>query len=148
VNDMENGWVYWSNWFGLDNITSTVQVQRGLGATKLAMPSVGGTINILTQGVGNKKGFNIKQEYGTGNLLRTSLSYNSGMTKKGWGLTLSGSYKQSDGWVDGTPSQGAFGYMKVQKKITSDFPFRICRSSATWTKKLQTGHSVLGYYTG
>lgn len=119
VNDMENGWVYWSNWFGLDAITSTVQVQRGLGATKLAMPSVGGTINILTQGVGNKKGFTIKQEYGTGNLLRTSLSYNSGMSKKGWGLTLSGSYKQSDGWVDGTPSQGAFGYAKVQKKIKS-----------------------------
>ena len=38
VNDMENGWVYWSNWFGLDAITSQVQVQRGLGATKLAMP--------------------------------------------------------------------------------------------------------------
>ncbi len=37
VNDMENGWVYWSNWFGLDNITSQIQVQRGLGATKLAM---------------------------------------------------------------------------------------------------------------
>ena len=49
VNDMENGWVYWSNWFGLDAITSQVQVQRGLGATKLALPSVGGTMNILTQ---------------------------------------------------------------------------------------------------
>ncbi|MFN5887731.1 MAG: TonB-dependent receptor plug domain-containing protein [Flavobacteriales bacterium] len=41
VNDMENGWVYWSNWFGLDAITSTMQVQRGLGATKIAMPSIG-----------------------------------------------------------------------------------------------------------
>src|SRR5690554_7098951 len=39
VNDMENGWVYWSNWFGLDQITNQIQVQRGLGATKLAMPS-------------------------------------------------------------------------------------------------------------
>ncbi len=117
VNDMENGWVYWSNWFGLDAITSTVQVQRGLGATRLAMPSLGGTINILTQGVGNKKGVSFKQEYGTGNMLRSTFSYNSGMTKKGWGLTFSASYKQSDGWVYGTPSQGAFGYIKVQKKI-------------------------------
>jgi hypothetical protein len=117
VNDMENGWVYWSNWFGLDAITSTVQVQRGLGATKLAMPSVGGTINILTQGVGNRKGFSFKQEYGTGNFLRSTFAYNSGMSKEGWGLTLSGSYKQSDGWVDGTQSEGFFGYIKVQKKI-------------------------------
>lgn len=117
VNDMENGWVYWSNWFGLDAITSTVQVQRGLGAAKLAMPSIGGTINIITQGVGNRKGLTFRQEFGTGNMLRSTLAYNSGMSKKGWGVTFSGSYKQSDGWVYGTPSQGAFGYVKVQKKI-------------------------------
>ncbi|MEN9440345.1 MAG: hypothetical protein RLZ33_421 [Bacteroidota bacterium] len=117
VNDMENGWVYWSNWFGLDAITSTVQVQRGLGASKLAMPSIGGTINIITQGVGNRKGLTFRQEYGTGNLLRSTLAFNSGMSKKGWGITFSGSYKQSDGWVYGTPSQGAFGYIKIQKKI-------------------------------
>ena len=35
VNDMENGWVYWSNWSGLDAfVTSNIQVQRGLGASK------------------------------------------------------------------------------------------------------------------
>ncbi len=117
VNDMENGSVYWSNWFGLDAITSQMQVQRGLGATKIAMPSIGGTINILTQGIGNKKGGMLKQEYSTGNMLRTTFSYNTGMTKSGWGLTVSGSYKQSDGWVYGTPSQGFFGYGKLSKKI-------------------------------
>jgi hypothetical protein len=117
VNDMENGAVYWSNWFGLDAITSQMQVQRGLGATKIAMPSIGGTINILTSGIGSKKGGSLKQEYGTGNMLRTTFAYNSGMSKKGWGFTVSGSYKQADGWVYGTPSQGFFGYGKVSKKI-------------------------------
>lgn len=116
VNDMENGAVYWSNWFGLDAITSTVQLQRGLGATKLAMPSVGGSMNIITQGVGNKQGGMLKQEYGTGNFLRTSFSYNSGLSPKGYGMTLAASYKQADGWVDGTNSQGLFTYLKVQKK--------------------------------
>jgi iron complex outermembrane recepter protein len=117
VNDMENGAVYWSNWFGLDAITSQMQVQRGLGATKIAMPSIGGTINILTKGIGNKKGGSFKQEYGTGNFLRSTFAYNSGMNTKGWGFTFSGSYKQADGWVYGTPSQGFFGYGKVSKKI-------------------------------
>ncbi|MEI6900122.1 MAG: carboxypeptidase-like regulatory domain-containing protein, partial [Bacteroidota bacterium] len=51
VNDMENGWVYWSNWFGLDAVTRNIQVQRGLGASKLALPSVGGTMNIITKGI-------------------------------------------------------------------------------------------------
>ena len=48
VNDMENGAVYWSNWAGLSDITSAMQVQRGLGASKLAIASVGGTINVVT----------------------------------------------------------------------------------------------------
>ena len=55
VNDMENGAVYWSNWFGLDAITEQIQIQRGLGATKLAMPSVGGTMNIITDNTGGKR---------------------------------------------------------------------------------------------
>lgn len=117
VNDMENGWVYWSNWFGLDNITSQIQVQRGLGATKLAMPSVGGTMNIVTQNTGGKREINVRQEYGSGTFLRTSLAYKSGSLKNGWGILFSGSYKQGNGWVDGLQTQGGFYYLKVQKKM-------------------------------
>jgi len=116
VNDMENGWVYWSNWFGLDQITNQIQVQRGLGATKLAMPSVGGTMNIITQPTGGKRQIKVNQEYGSGNFLRTSLSYKSGKLKNGWGVLFSGSYKQGDGWVDGLYTRGAFYYLKIQKK--------------------------------
>ena len=51
VNDMESGAVFWNNWFGLDLVTQTMQVQRGLGASKLALPAIGGTVNIVTQGI-------------------------------------------------------------------------------------------------
>ena len=64
VNDMENGWVYWSNWFGLSSVTSNTQVQRGLGASKIAIPSVGGTMNIITKGISNKAGGMVKQSVG------------------------------------------------------------------------------------
>ncbi|MFK7787614.1 MAG: TonB-dependent receptor plug domain-containing protein [Crocinitomicaceae bacterium] len=117
VNDMENGAVYWSNWFGLDQITSQIQLQRGLGATKLAMPSVGGTMNIITLSTGGKRVVKVRQEYGAGNFLRTSLSYKSGALKNGWGVLFSGSYKQGNGWVDGLMTQGGFYYLKVQKRI-------------------------------
>jgi hypothetical protein len=116
VNDMENGWVYWSNWFGLDAITQTVQVQRGLGATKIAIPSVGGTMNIITQNIGNKFGFSFKQELSTGLTSRTSFSISSGQLKKGWGLLFSGSYKKGQGYVNGTTTEGAFYYVKIQKR--------------------------------
>ena len=49
VNDMENGRVFWSNWAGLSDVTTAMQVQRGLGSSKLAISSVGGTINIITK---------------------------------------------------------------------------------------------------
>ena len=117
VNDMENGWVYWSNWFGLDAVTSNIQVQRGLGASKIAIPSVGGTMNILTKGTGNKAGGTIKQSVGSFGKLRTSLGYNSGKLDNGWGYTLAGSYKKGNGYVDETWSEGFFYYAKIQKEL-------------------------------
>ncbi len=117
VNDMENGSVYWSNWFGLDAITNQIQVQRGLGATKLSMPSIGGSLNIITSGIQGHKGFTFKQELATGQFMRSSLTYNSGLTKKGWGYVVSGSYKQADGWVEANYSKGYFYYGKIQKKL-------------------------------
>jgi hypothetical protein len=115
VNDMENGWVYWSNWFGLDLVTKQIQVQRGLSASKLALPSVGGTINILSQGIDSKKFLSVQQDISSGNRLRTTIGYNSGRLKNGWGFTLAGSFKKGDGIVDQTFTEGYFYFAKVEK---------------------------------
>lgn len=115
MNDMENGWVYWSNWFGLDNATRTIQVQRGLGASKLASPAVGGSINIITKGIDEKRGASIKQEVGSDAMLRTTLTLTSGKMKNGFGVTAAGSYKSSDGYVDNTWSKMWFYFLKVEK---------------------------------
>lgn len=117
MNDMENGWVYWSNWFGLDVMTKTIQVQRGLGASKLAIPAVGGTMNILTKGIDNKEGLQFSQNLGSNGFLISTVGYNSGKLKKGWGYSMAASYKQNEGWVDQTWSEGFFYYAKLQKKI-------------------------------
>ena len=117
VNDMENGHVYWSNWFGLDAVTRSIQVQRGLGASKLALPSVGGTINILTKGMDSKKGGSVSQEVGSDGYLRSTFGYNSGPLNNGWGISVAGSYKRGNGWVDQTWSKGFFYYLKIDKKL-------------------------------
>lgn len=117
VNDMENGWVYWSNWFGLDAVTRNYQVQRGLGASKLAIPSVGGTMNIITKGIANKREFSLKQEVGNDGFMRTTLGINSGQLKNGWGITFSGSYKRGDGWVDQNWTEGWFYFLRIDKKL-------------------------------
>lgn len=117
VNDMENGWVYWSNWFGLDAVTRTMQVQRGLGASQLALPSVGGTINILTKGIDNNRQTTVKQSVDSQGKLQTTLGFTSGKLPNGWGVTLAGAYKRGQGWVDNTYSEGWFYYGKIDKRF-------------------------------
>ncbi len=116
VNDMENGWVYWSNWFGLDVIQRQMQVQRGLGASRLGIPSVGGTINILTQGIDNKPMGTIKQEITDFGYYRTSFGASSGRIGD-WGFTVAGSYKWGSGWFDASETKGFFYYLKAERRI-------------------------------
>src|SRR5690606_39385281 len=42
INGMEDGKIYWSNWSGMSDIAQGIQIQRGLGSSKLAISSVGG----------------------------------------------------------------------------------------------------------
>src|SRR5690606_40354216 len=79
VNGMENGKVYWSNWAGLSDVTRSMQVQRGLGASKVAVPSVGGTINIQTKTLEAIKGGTIFQGIGNNGYSKTTFSYSSGL---------------------------------------------------------------------
>jgi len=116
VNDMENGWVYWSNWFGLDAVTRNIQVQRGLGASKLGLPSVGGTMNILTKGIENKRSASIEQGVDAEGKLTTNLGYTSGLLKNGWGVTAAGAYKEGNGWVDQTSVKAWFFFAKIDKR--------------------------------
>ena len=101
-NDMENGWVYWSNWDGVGDATSSIQMQRGLSAVNLATPSIGGTMNIITDPAALEAGGKFKQEVGEAGFLKTTLNYNSGLINDK--LALSGTIvrKTGDGLIDGT----------------------------------------------
>ncbi|RYE17695.1 MAG: hypothetical protein EOP51_23430 [Sphingobacteriales bacterium] len=99
VNDMENGAVFWSNW-DLGDVTRQVQVQRGLSASKLAQPSVGGTINIITKGFGAERSGRIRQEVGNNGYRKTSMMLSTGTLKGDWAVTVYGSRRVADGWVD------------------------------------------------
>ncbi|MBR9756952.1 MAG: TonB-dependent receptor [Algicola sp.] len=120
VNDMENGWVYWSNWAGLSDVTSAIQVQRGLGSSKLAISSVGGTINVITKSSDKKEGGSIGFITGNNNYLKTLASYNTGKMENGLSFSALMGRSAGDGYVDGTPFEGynyflAFGYQPNDK---------------------------------
>ncbi|MCV6629522.1 MAG: TonB-dependent receptor [Flavobacteriaceae bacterium] len=117
VNDMENGRVYWSNWAGLADVTGDMQVQRGLGASKVAVPSVGGTINILTKSTDMEKGGNIYTAVGNDGFQKYGFTLSTGKLDNGWAATVSASRTTGEGYVDGTQFQGANYFVNIAKEI-------------------------------
>ncbi|RME01219.1 MAG: TonB-dependent receptor, partial [Calditrichaeota bacterium] len=102
VNDMENGWVYWSNWDGVGDATSSIQVQRGLSAVNLAVPSIGGTMNILTDPTALSRGGKFKQEVGNDGFLKSTLVFNSGLINNKFAFSAAAVRKTGDGLIDAT----------------------------------------------
>ena len=99
VNDMENGRVFWSNWAGLGDVTSSMQVQRGLGASKVAVASIGGTINIITKSTDAEAGGNVFSSIANDGYLKYGMTYSTGLSEKGFAATLSASKISGDGYI-------------------------------------------------
>ncbi len=101
-NDMENGWVYWSNWDGVGDATSSIQMQRGLSAVNLATPSIGGTMNIITDPTLLKAGGKFKQEIGAGGFLKSTLNFNTGLIADKFAFSSTIVRKTGEGIIDKT----------------------------------------------
>ncbi|MGZ5210749.1 MAG: TonB-dependent receptor [Kaistella sp.] len=113
VNDMENGAVYWSNWSGLSDVTSAMQVQRGLGSSKLAIASVGGTINVLTRAADKKRQGNVTASIGNDGYNKALFSYNTGKSESGWATSFLMSRTAGSMYADGTEFEGYNYYLAV-----------------------------------
>ena len=118
VNDMEWGGIYWSNWAGLSDVTRSMQVQRGLGASKVAAPSLGGSINIVTRSTDQKKGGSASYGIGNDGLEKISFSASTGLTQDNWAITLLGSKTTGNGYIQGTQFESYTYFVNISKKIS------------------------------
>lgn len=131
VNGMEDGKMYWSNWQGVKDIANAVQIQRGLGASKLAISSVGGTINIVTQSYNNKAGGYVSQELGNGNYTKSTAYYATGANDKGWSSTYMLSYWHGDGYFfKETEGEGVTYFLSVGYKPSDKHAFNFLITGA------------------
>ena len=113
VNDMENGWVYWSNWQGLTDVASGIQIQRGLGASRLAVPSVGGNVSIFTKAAQKSEGGSVLQMVGNDGYTKTGATYNTGKNEKGWASSFLISRWAGNGYVYNTSGEGVTYFAAV-----------------------------------
>jgi hypothetical protein len=119
VNDMENGWVYWSNWDGVGDATSSIQMQRGLSAVNLATPSVGGTMNVITNPAEQKGGLMYKQEFGSGSFAKSTVMGHTGLMNGKWALSAGGVRKTGQGIIDKTWTDAWAYYFGASYNINS-----------------------------
>ena len=118
VNDMENGRVFWSNWGGLNDVTKNQQVQRGLGASKLAVSSVGGTINIITKPTEFRSG--VKASYSYSNRTyrnRYMVTSSTGLMENGLAITASASARTGTGFREGTRTEAYSYFLTMYKEL-------------------------------
>ncbi|GGK39716.1 MULTISPECIES: TonB-dependent receptor [Flavobacteriaceae] len=146
VNDMENGRVYWSNWAGLADVTSAMQVQRGLGASKLAVPSIGGTVNILSKTTDVEKGGNIFTAVGNDGYQKYGATVSTGLLDNGFAATVSASKTKGDGYVDGTQFEGYNYFVNISKQINDSHKIALTSFGAPQWHGQRQNQSLISTY--
>ena len=130
VNGMENQKVYWSNWAGLSDVTRSMQVQRGLGASKVSSPAVGGSINVLTKSTEAKKGGSAYYAMGNDGYNKILFTVSSGLTKDGWAFTLLGAKTWGDGYIQGTEFEGYTWFASIAKRFGDNHQLTLTATGA------------------
>jgi len=118
VNDMENGWVYWSNWDGIGDATSSIQLQRGLSAVNLATPSIGGTLNVITDATALTPGGGLKQEFGSAGFIKTTVNLATGNVGD-FAFMAQGVYQDGNGLPNGAWNTGWSYYLGASWAVSA-----------------------------
>jgi outer membrane receptor protein involved in Fe transport len=145
INGMEDGKMYWSNWQGVTDVANAIQVQRGLGASKLAISSVGGTVNIVTKTIDQKEGGFVEQMVGNDNYIKSSAYFSTGVNDKGWSFSGLLGHWQGDGYVDNTQGQGQTYFLSVGYQPNENHAFNFLLTGAPQWHAVQGGTSIRNF---
>lgn len=144
INGMEDGKMYWSNWSGMNDVASFVQIQRGLGASKLAISSVGGTVNFVMKSTDKREGGFAYAGFANDNYLKATYSYDTG--KKGkWATSFLMSHWQGDGYNEGTYGQGQTYFLSVGYDVNDKHSLNFLMTGAPQWHDQNFGKSLSSY---
>ncbi|MEO2056710.1 MAG: TonB-dependent receptor plug domain-containing protein [Flavobacteriaceae bacterium] len=144
INGMEDGKMYWSNWSGMNDVASVVQIQRGLGASKLAISSVGGTVNFVMKSTDKKEGGFAYAGFANDSYLKATYSYDTG--KKGkWATSFLMSHWQGDGYNEGTFGQGQTYFLSVGYDVNDKHSLNFLMTGAPQWHDQNFGKSLSSY---
>ena len=131
INSQEDGRMFWSNWAGMADVANAIQVQRGLGSSKLAISSVGGTVNIISKTTDKQQGGFVRFLAGNDSYFKGTVSYDTGLSESGWAFSALVDYWQAHRkYAIGTAGQGQNYLFSVGYKPNENHSFNFLITGA------------------
>jgi hypothetical protein len=119
MNKIYDGRAQWSNWGGLNDVLRNQEFSNGLSPSYFTFGGVLGSANMNTRASTQRPGTRIS--YSSSNRSyehRAMATHTSGISKKGWSMTFSGSRRAgNEGFNDGTSYNAYSLFASVEKKI-------------------------------
>ena len=145
LSDVETGNVDWSGLMSINDAVSSVQLQRGLGASKLGNSSVAGTMNLILRDSDSKKGGYVFNTIGNDGFSKLAASLSTGRLKNGFSANVLLSSTKGDGYINSTNFEAlsyfvALGFAKGKH----DFQVKVF-GAPQWHNQRNSRIPIAGY---
>ncbi len=127
MNKVSNGRPQWSDWGGLNDVLRNQEFANGLAASDKTFGGVLGSIYMNTRASQQRAGSSISASSANRNYSgRVMVSHNTGVSEKGWALSVSASRRYAqEGYLEGSSYNAWSGYISAEKKINDNHSFGI-----------------------
>lgn len=119
MENLDNGFTPYGIWGGLNDVMRNRDVSHGLRATPYAFGEFGGLTYLDTRASYQRQQTSVNYAVSNRNYThRLMATHSTGLNKKGWAFTFSGSRRWADeGYSDGTYYEGYSAFLGVDKRI-------------------------------
>ncbi len=143
MENLDNGFTPFGQWGGLNDVLRNRETTIGMDPTTFAFGEMGGLTNFDTRASRQRKQTSFNYALSNRNYVhRLMLTHSTGLNKKGWAFTISGSRRWADeGFADGTYYNGWSFFGAVDKRF-NDRHLLSFVAFATPTENGRQGSSV------
>jgi hypothetical protein len=119
MDNLDNGYTPFGLWGGLNDVFRNRDINVGIRYNTFSFGDIGNTTNIDVRASKQRPQTNIGYAYSNRSYdHRMLFTHSTGLTKKGWAFTVSGSWRYADeGYVQGTYFNGYSWFAAVDKKL-------------------------------
>ena len=143
MDNLDNGFTPYGLWGGLNDVMRNRDVSWGLGTNTFAYGDIGSNTHIDSRASRQRAQTSISYAASNRNYNnRIMITHSTGMSKKGWAFSLSGSRRWADeGYVPGTYYNGWGYFAAVDKRVGQNHLFSLTAFGAP-TENGRQGASV------